>query len=66
MIYPSIGKLMKGMDSRYTLVMAVAKRARAIAGENPDKGDNDKSVRAAVDELARGEYRVVDSDEGEE
>ena len=52
MLYPEISKLMEteGIDSRYSLVIATAKRARQIAAE--DKSD--KVVSRAIDEIADG------------
>lgn len=41
MLYPSTNDLMKKVDSRYTLVVAVAKRARQLIDGNEPK------VRAA-------------------
>lgn len=52
MLYPEISKLMEteGIDSRYSLVIAAAKRARQIASESK----KDKSVSQAIDEIAEG------------
>ena len=36
MLYPEVSKLMKGMDSRYSLVIATAKRARQLASDVSD------------------------------
>lgn len=60
MIYPSINELMKNVDSRYALVIATAKRARAIAdiqNEDPHAFDCEgydvtKPVAIAVREIA--------------
>ena len=40
MIKPGISELMKDMDSRYTLAMIVAKRARDIAEDAIETGTN--------------------------
>lgn len=55
MIYPSINELMEKVDSRYTLVVATAKRARKIAEGMPQlvKCDSDKPVTIAVNEIAQ-------------
>ena len=55
MIYPSIKKLMEKVDSRYTLVIATAKRARQITEGMPQlvKSRSDKAVSIAVDEIAQ-------------
>ena len=58
MIEPSISKLMEKFDSRYTLVIAAAKRARQIVeGDTPLTGTNaaiSKPVSIAVNELYEG------------
>ena len=52
MLYPEISKLMEteGIDSRYSLVIATAKRARQIATDSKE----DKVVSRAIDEIAEG------------
>lgn len=52
MLYPEISKLMEteGIDSRYSLVIATAKRARQIAADSKE----DKVVSRAIDEIAEG------------
>ena len=52
MLYPEISKLMEteGIDSRYSLVIAAAKRARQLASESKQ----DKTVSQAIDEIAEG------------
>ena len=56
MIYPSIDKLMEKMDSKYTLVIAAAKRARML-NENAPKlveKSSKKDVSIALEEIAAG------------
>ncbi|NLN06424.1 MAG: DNA-directed RNA polymerase subunit omega [Firmicutes bacterium] len=56
MIYPSIDKLMEKMDSKYTLVIAAAKRARML-NENAPKlveTNSKKDVSVALEEIAAG------------
>ncbi len=52
MLYPEISKLMEteGINSRYSLVIAAAKRARQLASESKQ----DKTVSQAIDEIAEG------------
>ena len=52
MLYPEISKLMEteGIDSRYSLVIAAAKRARQIAVDSKEE----KVVTRAIDEIAEG------------
>ena len=57
MIYPAMKDLMKTMDSKYSLVIATAKRARAIANGDAEPLvdiDPDKPVSVAVNEIAEG------------
>ena len=61
MLYPSIKTLLNTTDSRYSLVIAVAKRARQIAQQAEDKGDilKDKPVKIAINEIAQHKVAVV-------
>lgn len=61
MMYPPIAELMKRTDSRYSLVIAVAKRARELSeGAEPlVKCASDKEVTEAVYELYYDKMRVV-------
>ena len=61
MIKHGISKLMKEMDSRYTLTMIVAKRARELALDTTTPLVNtksDKPVTVAVDEVAAGKLEA--------
>ncbi|MBR6101520.1 MAG: DNA-directed RNA polymerase subunit omega [Ruminococcus sp.] len=64
MLRPAVVQILKNNESYYSLVLAVAKRARQItdeALENRDKGLlNEKPVKMAVDELASGEYKIIE------
>lgn len=55
MLYPEIGKLMEGLDSRYSLVIVTAKRARQLAADST----NDKTVSRAIGEIANKKIRCV-------
>lgn len=55
MLYPEIGKLMEGLDSRYSLVIVTAKRARQLAADST----NDKTVSRAINEIANGKIKCV-------
>jgi len=62
MIKPGISELMKDMDSRYTLAMIVAKRARELALDTTTplvKVKSDKPVTIAVNEVAQGMIDVI-------
>lgn len=57
------------VNSRYSIVLATAKRARQlIAGAEPlvDDADNKKAFSVAVEELYRGEVRIVGDEEDTE
>ena len=55
MLYPEIGKLMEGLDSRYSLVIVTAKRARQLAADS----SYDKTVSRAISEIASGKIKCV-------
>lgn len=78
MIHPSYSDLMEvaneGVEpgeqpvvqSRYSIVLATAKRARQlIAGEEPliDKTEGKKPLSVAVEELYEGKIKIVGDDE---
>lgn len=54
MLNPSIGVLIQNTDSRYKLVLDVAKKAREIAKEAQDNEQiiTEKPVTMAMDEMA--------------
>jgi len=53
------------VQSRYSIVMATSKRARQlIAGDEPMvPGDIKKPLSLAIDELYKGELKVIGDDE---
>ena len=65
MMYPPIGELMKRTDSRYSLVIAVAKRARELSqgAEVLVTCDSKKEVTEAVYELYHDKIKVVKASE---
>lgn len=56
MIYPTLKELLEKVDSKYTLVVAVAKRARQLVDGQPKltKATSTKPVTVAVHEIAEG------------
>lgn len=57
MLYPSINEIRKKVDSRYTLVVLAAKRARDIIDGYPlltDECPNDRAVSQAAYEISDG------------
>ena len=65
MLRPSLNQLMTKNESCYSVVVGIAKRAREIADELYDqkKELKEKPVQTAVDELAAGKYRIIESEE---
>ncbi len=55
MLYPEIDKLMEGLDSRYSLVVMTAKRARQLVTDT----ESDKTVSHAISEIAEGKIKCV-------
>lgn len=71
MLYPTLSSLIEKTNGacRYSLVLAVAKRARAISGELAECHSEvlteyekvcDKPVPVAIHEIAEGKVEVVD------
>ncbi len=68
MKYPSVDEIRKNNESRYELVILVAKRARDIVDGAPvlvDGMDPEKAVTVAISEIAEG-YIKCGKDELEE
>lgn len=61
MLYPEIGKLMEGLDSRYSLVILTAKRARQLASGS----SNDKTVSRAISEISDKKIKCVKGSQAE-
>ncbi|HYE80593.1 MAG TPA: DNA-directed RNA polymerase subunit omega [Clostridia bacterium] len=53
MIYPTLSSLLEKVDSKYTLVVAVAKRARQLVDGQPKltRVDSNKPVTIAINEI---------------
>ncbi|NLN42205.1 MAG: DNA-directed RNA polymerase subunit omega [Clostridiales bacterium] len=66
MLYPSIDEISKKVDSRYTLVVQVAKRARQLVdGQKPlVSADSDKPVTVAIHEVNQGKIHYRKTKEG--
>ncbi|PID82986.1 MAG: DNA-directed RNA polymerase subunit omega [Clostridiales bacterium] len=75
MIKPSIDEMLEISGSRYTLIVATAKRAKEILGANKenDSGnlqeidmsldDFEKPVTRAIKDIYNGEYEIVNTEE---
>lgn len=57
MIYPPIGSLIEKADSRYSLVIATAKRARQVSEDK--NTEVKKPVIEAIQEIYNGEVEIV-------
>ena len=62
MRYPSINELTKHHESRYSVVIAVSKRARQLADEHKHDGKltHRKPVKEAINEIADGRVVIVE------
>ena len=65
MLYPPVADLLKNVESRYLLVNVVAHRARQIAAEAEEFGEElpDKPVTMAIQEVADGKLDASLKDE---
>ena len=65
-LYPAIGELSKRVDSRYTLVVETAKRARQLTdGATPTvESTANKSVSVAVQEVNEGNVSFIRTKDG--
>lgn len=65
MFNPDLRNVLKNRTSRYSLVTAIAKRAREISSDAQENGEilNDKPVSIALDEIIAGEFVVVEPEE---
>lgn len=62
MLHPSIDELMelKQIDSKYTLVVATAKRARQLQVADQDKeSKSNKYVTIALEEISSNKIKIV-------
>ena len=63
MLRPAVNQIISKNESCYSLVIAVAKRAREITEELYEKGETleEKPVKTAVEEIASGKCKIVNS-----
>lgn len=61
MLYPPVAHLLKNVSSRYLLVNVVAQRARNIAAEAEELGEDlpKKPVTMAIEEVAEGKLSAT-------
>ena len=65
MFNPDLRNVLKNKTSRYSLVTAIAKRAREISSDAQENEEilNEKPVSNALDEIISGEYKVIEPEE---
>lgn len=65
MFNPDLREILKNKTSRYSLVTAVAKRARELSGEAQENGEilDEKPVSLALDEIITGKLQIVEPEE---
>ena len=65
MLYPPVADMLKNVESRYLLVNVVAHRARQIAAEAEEFGEEltEKPVTLAIREVAEGKLSASLKDE---
>ncbi|SCH37163.1 DNA-directed RNA polymerase subunit omega [uncultured Ruminococcus sp.] len=61
---PASTEILKNGESYYSLVIAVAKRAREIAEDAEEQHTEllEKPVQVAVEEFAKGKYKLVEQE----
>ena len=62
MLRPAVVEILKNNESYYSLVIAVAKRAREITDEAFQKKEilDEKPVQTAVNQFYSGEYKLIE------
>ncbi len=65
MFNPDLRNVLKNKTSRYSLVTAVAKRAREISADAQEEGEilTEKPVSLALDEIISGKLEIVEPEE---
>lgn len=63
----SVDNMLAGKESRYALVMGVAKRARQISYEFEEKGviTDEKPVLLAIDDFKNHRYNILEPEDEE-
>lgn len=61
MIYPKLSTLLDKVDSKYSLVVAVSKRARQLVDGQQSlvESDSAKPVSVAIQEISEGKIKCV-------
>ncbi len=61
---PSVSDMLENKTTRYSLVIAVAKRAREIAADGKKRGIvlDEKPVLLAIEEFKKHKYNILEPD----
>ena len=64
MYKPNIDDMLEGRQSRYSLVIAVAKRAREITDDYNERGEicDEKPVLLAIDEFKQHKFDIIEEE----
>ena len=67
MLRPAVNQIISKNESCYSLVLAVAKRAREMSSERYEDNEmlEEKPVKTAVEDIASGRYKIVYNDKAE-
>ncbi len=67
MLRPAVNQIISKNESCYSLVIAVAKRAREITDELYERKETieEKPVKTAVEEIASGKCKIISTPDGE-
>lgn len=62
MLRPAISQILKNNESYYSLVIAVAKRARQLSDDAFEEKISleEKPVKTAIDEFANGDFKIIE------
>lgn len=65
MLRPAVSQILKSGESYYSLVIAVAKRAREIVAEAEKNHEIliEKPVKMAVEEFYEGRYKLIENED---
>jgi len=65
MFNPDLKEMLKNVNSRYSLVVGTAKRAREIRDDYISKNEpvDEKTVSKAIGEICDGKYVITEPDE---
>ena len=65
MFNPDLKEMLKNVNSRYSLVVGTAKRAREIRDESIEKNEpvDEKTVSKAIVEICDGKYVITEPEE---